>query len=296
MPLTQENEQGIAPVAMSSTLYLVATPIGNLKDITLRALEVLRSVDWIAAEDTRHSRKLLSHYEIHKPVVSYHSHNMKQRGPELIARLREGFSVALVTDAGSPGISDPGADLTREAIDAGLRVEALPGPTALITALVLSGLPTHPFAFLGFPPARGAGRQRFFRQYARLPMTCILYESPTRLQRTLADIQSAWGSRFVAVARELTKRFEEVFRGTIPQAGAHFSEGLKGELTLVVEGATDTGLVTPSEEHWRGSLHTMIVRDGLRVREAVDQVVREYGVSRKTVYEEALRVKSPRDH
>jgi 16S rRNA (cytidine1402-2'-O)-methyltransferase len=291
MPSKHENKRERVSVAMGGTLYLVATPIGNLGDITLRALDVLRSVDLIAAEDTRHTRKLLSHFEIHKPLVSYHSHNLQQRGPELVARLEEGASVALVTDAGTPGISDPGALLTRQAIDSGLRVEAIPGPTALITALVLSGLPTHPFAFLGFPPGRGSGRARFFKAYSQLPMTRIVYESASRLQRTLGDMHQAWGNCDIAVARELTKRYEEIFRGTILEASTHFSGTIKGELTLVVAGATEEQDSSEKEKRWRESLQELIIEEGLRVREAVEQIVGEFGVSRKTVYEAALKIR-----
>jgi len=286
-----ENKPESVSAAGRGTLYLVATPIGNLGDITLRALEVLRSIDLIAAEDTRHTRKLLSHFEIHKPLVSYHSHNLQQRGPDLLARLEAGASVALVTDAGTPGISDPGALLAREAINAGLRVEALPGPTALVAALVLSGLPTHPFAFLGFPPARGSGRGRFFKAHAQLAMTRIVYESASRLQRTLGDMHQAWGNRDIAVARELTKRYEEIFRGTIQEASVHFSEEIKGELTLVVAGNTEEQNPSDTEKQWREALQDLMIDGGLRVREAVEQIVGEFRVSRKTVYEAALKIR-----
>ncbi len=289
------NDQGTATVDARGALYLVSTPIGNLRDITLRALDVLRSVDLIAAEDTRHTRKLLTHYDIHKPLVSYHSHNLEQRGEELLARLVEGTHVALVTDAGTPGISDPGALLCRQAIDAGLRVEAIPGPTALITALVLSGLPTHPFAFLGFPPARGSNRRRFFAEYSRLPMTCIVYEAASRLQRTLGDLQAAWGNRSVSVARELTKRYEEVFRGSIEDAAAHFAGEIKGELTLVVSGARPENDAPEAEGDWREALRCLVIDEGFRVREAVERIAGEYGVSRKTVYDEALRIRDNPD-
>ncbi len=288
------NDPDVATADGRGALHLVSTPIGNLRDITLRALDVLRSVDLIAAEDTRHTRKLLSHYDIHKPLVSYHSHNMEQRGQDLLARLAQGTHVAVVTDAGTPGISDPGALLSRQAIDAGLRVEAIPGPTALITALVLSGLSTHPFAFLGFPPARGSNRRRFFTEYSRLPMTCILYEAASRLQRTLCDLQAAWGNRSVAVARELTKRYEEVFRGSLEDAAIHFAGEIKGELTLVVSGAVPEEDLPETEKDWREALRYLVLEEGFRVREAVERIAGKYTVSRKTVYDEALRIRDER--
>ncbi len=283
-----ESEDPVNPGA--GILSLVATPIGNLRDITLRALDVLGSVHLIAAEDTRHTRKLLTHYDIHKPLVSYHSHNQAQRGPELIDRLRKGANIALVTDAGTPGISDPGTVLTREAIDAGVRVEAVPGPTALILGLVLSGLPTHPFAFLGFPPARGSGRRRFFVDYSGLQMTSVLYESAARLRRTLSDLLAFWGERSVAVARELTKHHETLYRGSLSEALDAFAGEVKGELTLVVGGARRGEGSEGAEVIWREVLRDKIVRDGMRLREAVEHVCSEYGVSRRVVYETALKI------
>jgi len=269
------------------TLFVVATPIGNLADITLRALDVLRSVDRIAAEDTRRTRKLLSFYDIHKPLVSYHGHNIQKRGPELIARMLEGEDIALVTDAGTPGISDPGALLISQALEKDLAVSVIPGPAALITALVGSGLPTHPFAFLGFAPGRGAGRRRFFTRYSSLPMTVILYESPQRLHATLQDILRIWGDRRIAVARELTKKFEEVFRGKVSEAADHFAEGVRGELTLVVEGAEEeTGEV--EEKDWREDLQSLLDVPGTSVKEAVRRIMERHGLPRRMVYREAV--------
>jgi 16S rRNA (cytidine1402-2'-O)-methyltransferase len=274
-------------------LYVVSTPIGNLSDISLRALETLRSVHLIAAEDTRHTRKLLSHYDIHKPLVSYHSHNLEQRGRELIEKLEVGESVALVTDAGTPGVSDPGALLIAGAIDRGLPVIVIPGATALIAALVASGLPTHPFAFLGFAPARGPGRRKFFASHASLPMTLVLYESPRRLARTLEDILTSWGDRRIAVARELTKRHEEVFRGTVAGCREHFPAEVKGELTLVVEGASEATAATEREERdWRGELRLLLDTPGITVKDAVERIASTSRVPRRTVYKEALRRKS----
>lgn len=272
-------------------LYLVATPIGNLGDITLRALETLRAVDLIAAEDTRHTRKLLSHYDIHKPLTSYHSHNAAQRGPELLGKLLQGQDVALVTDAGTPAISDPGALLVAEALELGLEVTILPGPTALVAALVVSGLSTHPFVFLGFPPPRGKERRNFFASAAAFSMTRILYESPQRTRRTLEDILQFWGDLRVAVAREMTKIHEEVFRGRVSAALEHFSEGVKGELVLVVEGAGPASGSDAESENWKVELGTLMAASGLSVKEASEDIAARFGLSRRVVYQEALRIK-----
>jgi 16S rRNA (cytidine1402-2'-O)-methyltransferase len=275
----------------SGILYVVGTPIGNLADISIRALDTLRSVDLIAAEDTRHTRKLLARYDIHKPLISYHSQNMKSRGPELLQKIQSGEKLALVTDAGTPGISDPGSLLVRQVLDMELQIVSIPGPAALITALVVSGLPTQPFAFLGFPPNRGGGRTRFFQSYAALPMTVILYESPQRLQRTLGDLLKFWDNRRIAVARELTKKFEEVYQGTITEAQAHFSQGVKGEFTLVIAGAEIDTEVDKNSENWMEELETLIKHEGTTVKEATAQVVAKYGVARRTVYQAALQMK-----
>jgi 16S rRNA (cytidine1402-2'-O)-methyltransferase len=274
------------------TLFLVATPIGNLADITLRALEVLRSVHRIAAEDTRHTRKLLSHYQIHKPLVSYHSHNAQQRGAELVAKLQAGESVALVTDAGTPGISDPGFLLVAQALAEDLKVVVVPGAAALVAALVASGLPTHPFTFLGFPPTRSAARRRFFDPYRTLPMTLVLYESPQRLARTLNDILCNWGDRQIAVARELTKFHEEVFRGSVSQAIHHFEGGVRGEVTLVVAGADKALMDQPLVAgDWRQDLDDLLQQPQHGVKTATEEIANRYRLPRRQVYQEALRVK-----
>jgi 16S rRNA (cytidine1402-2'-O)-methyltransferase len=272
----------------------VATPIGNLGDITLRALETLRSVHLIAAEDTRHTRKLLAHYDIRKPLVSYHSHNMLQRGPDLIRRIGMGEDVALVSDAGTPGVSDPGSLLIDQAIESGLPVVVIPGPAALIAALVASGLPTDSFAFLGFAPSRGSGRKRFFASRAELPMTLILYESPQRLHRTLDDILSCWGDRRIAVARELTKHFEEIFRGTVSEGKEHFSTGVKGELTLVVAGAADEAKTKEPSSTWPEELARLLTEPGTTLKQATEKISARFNVSRRTVYREALKIKGQR--
>lgn len=225
---------------MSGTLYVVATPIGNLEDITLRALRVLREVDLIAAEDTRHTKKLLDRYGIRKPMVSYHEHNERERAEQLIRELKGGKDVALVSDAGTPAVSDPGYVLIRRCIEEGVRVVPVPGPSALIAALCVSGLPVHRFAFEGFLPHKEGKRRKRLEELKDEERTLIFYESPHRLLKTLRDMLDILGDREIAVARELTKVHEEVFRGRINEAIEKFSSSpVKGEITLVVEGKRD---------------------------------------------------------
>ena len=290
MPVTEPD----VPAA-PGTLFVVATPIGNLADITLRALDVLRCVHLIAAEDTRHTRKLLSFYDIHKPLISYHSHNIRERGQELLGKITAGASVALVTDAGTPGISDPGALLVQQAVERCLPVTVIPGPTALIAALVASGLPTHPFAFLGFPPARGTGRKHFFSSHASLSMTLILYESPQRLGRTLEDMLQSWGDRRIAIAREVTKKFEEFFRGSITEATNHYAEGARGELTLVVEGFRGEQAAEVEQENWQEKLASLLENPRQTVKQATEEIVRRHRLSRRLVYQKALEMRRKKE-
>lgn len=223
---------------MATSLYLVPTPIGNLEDITLRALNVLKSVDVILAEDTRTSGKLLKHYDIHRPLYSYHIHNEHQTVQRWIERMQGGEVLALVTDAGTPGISDPGFLLVRAALDADLRLECLPGATAIIPALVKSGLPNDKFVFEGFLPHK-KGRQTRLQLLAEEPRTVVLYESPHRLVKLLQQIQEMMGpERRVSVSRELTKLYEETVTGPVEEVIAHFAEGkVKGEIVVVLEGS-----------------------------------------------------------
>ncbi len=220
------------------TLYLVATPIGNLGDMTLRAIETLRSVDIIASEDTRKTGMLLKHFEIAKPQMSFHEHNEQRAGERIEALLKEGKSVAVVSDAGTPGISDPGFTLVRRAIQEGLPVTMIPGPTAFVMALVLSGLPSHSFTFRGFPPRKPVGRRKFFETDREAPHTLIYYESPYRLEAFLKDALEVFGDREAAIANDLTKKFEFVQRGKLSsllEAVAHTTP--KGEYVVVIAGA-----------------------------------------------------------
>jgi 16S rRNA (cytidine1402-2'-O)-methyltransferase len=219
-------------------LYLVATPIGNLDDITLRALETLRAVDLIASEDTRKTGRLLAHFDIKKPQMAFYEHNERQAAGRVLDALTAGQSVALVTSAGTPGISDPGFTLVRDALAAGLEVTMIPGPSAFVMALVLSGLPVHSFTFRGFPPRKSGPRQRFFAVDAESPHTLIFYESPHRLAKTLDDALAVFGDRRAALANDLTKLYEMVERGTLSELRAWAdSTDLRGEYCLVIEGA-----------------------------------------------------------
>jgi 16S rRNA (cytidine1402-2'-O)-methyltransferase len=219
---------------MAGVLYLVATPIGNLADITLRALETLKAVDVIACEDTRHTGMLLHHYGIKRPLISFHDHSERRRTPELIEKIKAGENAALVSDAGTPGIADPGFRLVRDAIAAGIRVEALPGPSALLYALVVSGFPTDRFVFEGFVPVKSGQRLKAFAALKGEERTVIFYESPHRLLKSLAAAREALGDVRVVVARELTKKFEEVFRGRLSEAEARFTSGrVLGEFVLL---------------------------------------------------------------
>jgi len=218
-------------------LYIVATPIGNLDDITLRALEALKSADLIAAEDTRHSGNLLRHFEIRKPLVSYHEHNEAMRAEELAERLAAGENVALITDAGMPGVSDPGARLIRKCIERGLPYTVIPGVSAILTALVGSGISTDRFCFRGFLPVKSGQRERELRIAAESGETSVFFESPYRINKTLAVCAEIMPERLVCVARELTKKFEEFRRGTPSELLAHYTaHPAKGEITLVIGG------------------------------------------------------------
>ena len=227
-------------------LYLVATPIGNLGDITLRALDTLRAVDLVASEDTRKTGLLLKRYDIKKPLISFHEHNEEQAVRRVLGLAAEGKSVALVTDAGMPGISDPGYTLVRAALDAGVPISAIPGPTAFVPALVLSGLPLHAFTFRGFPPRKAGARRRLLAVDADSPYTLIFYESPYRLQAFLADALLVYGDREAAVANDLTKLFERVDRGTLSELAERFKTAtIKGEYVVVIAGAAGRRHATP---------------------------------------------------
>jgi 16S rRNA (cytidine1402-2'-O)-methyltransferase len=226
------------PPLTPSTLYLVATPIGNLEDITLRALRVLKECDVVAAEDTRHSGQLLKHFGISKPMLSYFQFNEAKRSEEIIERLRRGEKVSLITDAGSPGISDPGERVVKAAIAAGLRVEPIPGPAALVAALTASGLPTRQFHFVGFLPHKPGPRRKIIESLKTLEATLVFYESPFRVERLLKELETVFPTRQVVLGRELTKKFEEFLRGKPSDLLEVLQKrSIKGEFVVMVEGA-----------------------------------------------------------
>ncbi len=223
----------------AGTLFLVATPIGNLEDISARALRVLREVSLVAAEDTRHTRRLLMHFGIPAQIVSLHEHNERARAASLVERVLLGEDVALVTDAGSPGIADPGYPVVRAAVAAGVRVESIPGASAVITALQVSGLPTDAFMFAGFLPPKGAARRRRLEELSVLRETVVVFESPHRIEACLTDLETVWGERPIALARELTKLHEQVLRGSAREVRAALrAEWKRGEMVLVLGGRT----------------------------------------------------------
>ena len=269
---------------MPGKLYLCATPIGNLKDITIRVLDTLKEADLVAAEDTRRTRRLLTHFGIEKKLISFHDHNEQQVLPRLIGELRQGKSIAQVSDAGTPGIADPGHRLVKAAVEAGIDIEVLPGPTALITAAVLSAFPTDDIRFLGYPPKKAGARGRLLAGLADEPSTLVFYESPHRILATLADIAGIFGGRPVFVARELTKLFEEHLRGSAADVAARLEERpeIKGELVLVVAGRRERPSLDES-----GILEAVAeeISAGRSKSDAVKEVARRYGLSRRLVYE-----------
>jgi 16S rRNA (cytidine1402-2'-O)-methyltransferase len=275
--------------ALSGTLYLVGTPIGNLEDITFRAVRILKEADMIACEDTRQTRKLLDRYAIAKPAVSYHEHNETERSRELIAKLLGGASVALVSDAGMPLVSDPGYTLVRAAIQHGVRVEAVPGPSALLTALAASGLPTDSFHFGGFLPAKSGQRLKALEALKDEPATLIFYEAPHRILDTLAAIEQALGARPVVVARELTKLHEEFLRGAASEIRATLAAraSVKGEITLLIGKAT----VATADQTPLADAVESCVGQGLSRMDAIKAVAHRRGLSKREVYKELEKLK-----
>ncbi len=267
---------------MPGTLYLVATPIGNLSDITHRALQVLRDVDLIACEDTRHTHKLLSHYGITTKTISYHEHNEQQRAVELIDQLRQGNSIAVVSDAGTPAVSDPGFRLVRAAIENDVPVVPVPGPSALISALVAAGLPTNEFFFAGFLPPRTNARRARLSELQSVPATLIFYEAPHRLAATLKDAYEILGERDAVVARELTKVHEEIRRGRLSELSEHYDrEDPRGEIVVLID---RTVISAAKPQLTIASLVEQFEQDGMDQRAALKKAARELGISRAEAY------------
>ena len=276
-------------------LYLVPTPIGNLKDITLRALEVLESVDIIAAEDTRQTLKLLNHFNIKKTLISYHKHNEQAKSEEIISRLKEGNNIAIVTDAGTPGISDPGAVIASKCIEENIDFDVLPGATAITTALVYSGLDTTRFLFRGFIPRETKDRKILIEEVRDVKESIIFYESPHRLLSTLALLSETLGNRKIAVCRELTKLHEEIIRGDILEVIEHFKEkGIKGEFVLVVQGKQKEEIEEEKKKEWENitiEQHIIkIIEDGITKKEAIKIVAKERGLAKSDVYKHSLNI------
>lgn len=275
-------------------LYLVGTPIGNLEDITFRALRILREVDLIAAEDTRHTGKLLHHFQIQKPQISYHEHNLKQRGDQLVAKLLQGENIALVTDAGTPGIADPGTAIVQSCIEAGITVVPIPGPSAAIAALSVAGLPTERFVFEGFLPSKGKPRRERLQAIATETRTIILYEAPHRLIRTLGDLgENLDNQHHLVIARELTKLHEEFWRGSIGQAISHYQLDTKpqGEFTLIIAGNTQTGEPL-SEEALKSELENLL-KQGMSRSQATQHLSQTAALPRRQIYQLALTIPDP---
>jgi 16S rRNA (cytidine1402-2'-O)-methyltransferase len=277
----------------TGTLYIVSTPIGNLEDITLRALRILKEVDLIAAEDTRHTRKLLSAYDIHNKLTSYFDHNEGQKTPYLIQCLLNGESIALVSDAGTPGISDPGYEVIRRAIEEHIPVIAIPGPSAAISALTLSSLPIETFVFLGFLTNKRSSRIKQIEEFRDERRTLVCYLSPHAILKALADMRELLGNRKVAVVRELTKKFEEVLRGTLDSAIEELSQraAMKGEFTLVIAGAEEKRQTAEElETQLFDELKKCLKDEELSRRDAVKLVAAKLGLPKNTVYQASLEL------
>ena len=279
----------------TGTLYLVATPIGNLADITHRALQTLKDVDLIACEDTRHTNKLLHHYGITTKTISYHEHNEQQRATELIEKLKVGSDIAVVSDAGTPSISDPGFRLVRAAIENDIAVVPIPGPSALISALIAAGLPTDEFFFAGFLPSRPNARRTRLSELQSVPGTLIFYEAPHRLAAALKDALEVLGEREAVVARELTKLHEEIRRGRLSELAADYADtknDIRGEIVVLID--RNVIAAATAETSSLAALVQQFEQDGLDRRAALKKAARELGLSRAEAYRQLIVLKNPR--
>lgn len=276
-------------------IYLVPTPIGNLGDITLRALDVLKSVDLIAAEDTRQSLKLLNHFNIKKSLISYHKHNEQGKSGELISRAKNGENIAVISDAGTPGVSDPGSVVLKKCIEEGIEVEVLPGATAFTTALIYSGLDTSAFMFKGFFPRENKEKKEFVEDLKDRRETIIFYESPYRVLDTLNYLRESFGNRNIAVCRELTKLHEEIYRGSLEEAVCYFTDNTpKGEFVLVLEGKSLEEIRNENVAKWENmSIKDHIIyfiNEGMSKKDAIKQVSKDRGLPKSEVYKHSIDI------
>lgn len=278
---------------MSGTLYLCATPIGNLEDMTYRAVRILNEVDLIAAEDTRNSIKLLNHFNIKTPMTSYHEFNKYEKADYLVSKLLEGLNIAEITDAGTPGISDPGEELVKRALDAGITVTSVPGPAAFVDALIISGQSTRRFVFEAFLPTDKKERRSVLESFQKETRTIIMYEAPHRLKKTLAELHEHIGNRKLSICKELTKRYENNFRTTLEEAMEYYEENdPKGEFVLVIEGRSEVELQEEEIQKWDSITleeHMNIYLDkGMTKKEAMKAVALDRGISKRDVYQQLL--------
>ena len=279
---------------MAGILYLCATPIGNLEDMTFRCVRMLKEVDLIAAEDTRNSRKLLNHFEIKTPMTSYHEYNKIEKGQKLIERLLGGEDIALITDAGTPGISDPGEELVKMCHEAGITVTAVPGAAACITALTISGLSTRRFAFEAFLPTDKKERARVLEELKEETRTIVMYEAPHRLLKTLKLLEEGLGDRTVSVCKELTKKHEAVFAGTLSDAVSYYEDQEpKGEFVLVIEGKSIDDIRKEEQKQWKNlsvdEHMELYLAQGINRKDAMKLVAKDRGIGKREVYQELLK-------
>lgn len=277
------------------TLFLVATPIGNLEDMTLRAIRTLKEVDLIAAEDTRQTLKLLNHFEISKPLTSFYRHNEGVKGDVILERLLKGDNVALVSDAGTPGISDPGEELVARVIEEGIRIVPIPGASAVISGIIVSGLPSSRFSFEGFLPMNKRLRKERLEGLKKELRTMVFYEAPHKLSYTLKDMLEAFGERRIAIAREITKMFEEVLRITLSEAVDYYNKNqARGEFVLIIEGSKGENIEKKQEEMLTSSqIVERYIELGMGKKEAMKKAAKEKGVSKREIYNEMIKKTGP---
>lgn len=273
------------------TLYLVATPIGNLDDMTFRAVKILQEVDLIAAEDTRHTRKLLAHFDIHVSLTSYHEHNKLLKGPELLEKLLDGISIAVVSDAGLPGIADPGSHIVELAIENSVKVVPVPGANAALTALIASGLDTVRFSFIGFLPKKKNNRREVLQRVQNNTETLIFYETPHRLKKILKELEQGLGeNRQIAVCRELTKKFEQFIRGSIKEMNEYFAQNEpRGEFVLIIEGNNEAGFIEETVETAPVAYVKQLMQDNISKKDAIKKAAKDLSMSRREIYNAVLK-------